>query len=538
MAANDVMAANDFDYEEDILVVGSGCSGLTAALAASSQGASVAVFEASAQAGGAEGNSFWIPNNRSMRERFGLEDRRDDAIRYMCRLAYPQYFVDGHPNMGLPVDLYEPIATFYDHGSKAIDFLRELGFAIESEPDSAADYHAGRREDLAPRGRFMKAPSGHPRLAEQLLRLAESAGVKVLVGHRVVDALKNATGEVVLLMVQVGYRMVLARARRAVIFASGGFGSNPALIAEHLPARIYGTCTVETNVGDFVDISRRLGARLAGMHGAWWKQGSVEQAVSNWRVQPVFMPFGDSMVQVNRYGKRVMNEKLPYNERGTVHLQWDPVRQEFPNLLVFMIWDDVVAQDPTETFTRPPVPMPGEHSRYVIAGSTWEDLAARIDERLEQLAEHVGGVRLDEGFTSTLLETIHRFGDYAASGIDADFHRGEAPIELDWHFSRRPGAPNPALARFSESGPYYCVILGASVLDTHGGPRINSKAQVLDASDQPIAGLYAAGNCVASITGQAYWGPGATMGPAVTYGYIAGLEAAQESPKDARLVPS
>ncbi|HVX20559.1 MAG TPA: FAD-dependent oxidoreductase [Acidimicrobiales bacterium] len=525
-----------FDYEEDVLVVGSGCAGLTASLAAKEAGASVLVLEAGTVAGGAEGNSFWIPNNRSMREAFGLRDDREDALRYMCRLAYPQFYVDGHPTLGLPQEAYDLIATFYDQGSSAIDFLKGLGFVIEAEPHSAADYHAGLPEDKAPRGRFMKAPPGNPRLAEQLVALAEGLGVKILTGHRVVDALKNAEGEVVALLVRAGHRTVLARARRAVVFASGGFGFNQDRLREHLPARVYGTCTVETNRGDFVDIGQRMGARMSRMHGAWWKQGAVEQAVQNWRVSPVFMPFGDSMVQVNRYGRRVVNEKLPYNERGQIHLRWDPEAREYPNLLLFMIWDDVVARDGTETFARPPVPMPGEDASHVIKGDTWEELAARIDDRLVTLAEHTGGVRLDGSFVTNLVDTVRRFGTYAATGVDEEFHRGEGMIELDWLFSRRPGATNPAIAPFAERGPYYCVILGASVLDTHGGPRVNTLAQVVDGDDRPIPGLYGAGNCVAAISGQAYWGPGATMGPAVTYGYIAGRQAAGEPVKDATLL--
>jgi succinate dehydrogenase/fumarate reductase flavoprotein subunit len=533
---SDTPVADDiFDYDEDVVVVGSGCAGLTAALAAAHEGATVVVFEASDQAGGAEGNSFWIPNNRSMRERFGLVDDRTDALRYMCRLAYPQRYVDDHPTFGLPSEDFELIATFYDQGSAAIDFLTSIGFVIESEPDSAADYHAALPEDRAPRGRFMKAPPGSPRLAEQLVALAEQAGVKILTGHRVVDALRNVEGEVMAVEARVGRRTVLARARRGVVFASGGFGYNPERIRRHLPGRVFGTCTVPTNQGDFVDISQRLGAGVSAMRNAWWKQGAIEQAIDGWRVSPIFMPFGDSMIQVNRYGKRVVNEKLPYNERGQIHLQWDPEAREYPNLVLFMIWDDYVAQDPTETFARPPVPMPGDTATYVLVGETWEDLTERISERLAELADHTGGLALADDFTKTLVETVDRFASFAATGVDADFHRGQEPIELDWLFSRRSGAPNPAIAAFSETGPYYCAIVGASVLDTNGGPRINTSAQVLDTANMPIPGLYGAGNCVAAISGQAYWGPGATMGPAVAYGRIAGMSAAVEHVKSPEL---
>jgi hypothetical protein len=179
---------------------------------------------------------------------------------------------------------------------------------------------------------------------------------------------------------------------------------------------------------------------------------------------------------------------------------------------------------------------------YVITGNTWDELAQNIEARLASLATKTGGFRLDSTFAANLPKTIARFNEFATTGVDADFHRGEFNYDREWTTFPPTvpgvqwppaGSKNYTMYPLSTMGPYYAIILGAGTLDTNGGPIINPRAQVLDTENQPIAGLYGAGNCIASPTANAYWGAGSTIGPALTFGYIAGLNAAQEPVREA-----
>lgn len=541
-----------FDFDADVLVVGTGGSGFAAAITAAAEGRSVIVFECNDHIGGttgASGGTAWIPNNASLRAQ-GKEDPRDFALKYMCRLAYPQYYLADHPTLGLPADAYELIATFYDRGSEAIDHLSAIDvfdlMADTRTPDvdnpmempsgnllaGFPDYGAELDEEKLPTGRHLFPRPGTPGMVDQLEAGAAAHGVQVVLSHQVRGVIRNDDGEVVGLELQYGHTARLARARRAVVFASGGYAHNEELVRRYLPGRVYGTCATLGARGDFVRIGIEAGAQLGNMKNAWWKQVPLEAALRSPTPPSVWLPWGDAMIHVNRYGRRVVDEKMPYHDRSQAHQIYDPTRREYPNLVLFMIYDDTVATSESRAGMRQPLPAPGEPvPDWIITGDTWDDLIARIDAKLADNAEEIAGLRLDPSFRENLAATIERFNGFAATGVDEDFGRGRAPIGRAWNGPNRDGSPNPTMAPFAPEGPYHCVIICAGVLDTNGGPVINTRAQVVDHSGDPIPGLYGAGNCVASPAGQAYWGPGATIGLGITYGYLAGRNAAAEPEK-------
>ena len=170
-----------------------------------------------------------------------------------------------------------------------------------------------------------------------------------------------------------------------------------------------------------------------------------------------------------------------------------------------------------------------------------DELTAGISDHLASLAPHTGGFGLDADFQENLKQTVSRFNEFAKSGKDKDYSRGDFNYDREWTtfpptipgIEWPPaGSPNYTMYPLSDEGPYYAVILGAGTLDTNGGPAINSNAQVLDVYGKPISGLYGAGNCIASATANAYWGAGSTIGPAMTFGHLAGLHAANEPEKE------
>ena len=537
-----------FDIEVDVVVVGSGAAGAVAAVLAHEAGASVALVEKALLFGGTtskSGGVYWIPNNRFLRER-GVEEPREKTIAKMARYSYPQMFRADDARLGLTQNDYDLLAALYDNGPAVVDELERIGALVSMPADkpfgAMPDYFEEAVDDKEPVDRrlWSKKPDGSFGLGDEMVRQLRAAvdarHITTLMGHRVVAIVRNAGGQVVGIEAEkIDKTIVRVRARRGVIFGSGGFTQSPDLVRQFQPGPIFGGCAVPTNEGDFVYMATAAGARLGNMSSAWRAQIVLEQALQfSSTPDDVFMPPGDSTILVNRFGRRVVNETANYNERTRVHFAWDPSRHEWTNMLLFMIYDQRGAELYGGRF---PIPAAGTQAPYVLSGANASELSAAIDQRLARLAARTGAVALEENFASSLSATIKRYNELATRGADVDFHRGEKLYDRLWHTHvwsyPNPGTkhllgktPNPTMHPIDPASHLYAIILAAGTLDTNGGPVINAPGEVLAANGNPIPGLYGAGNCIASPTGPYYYGGGGTLGPAITFASIAARSAA------------
>jgi succinate dehydrogenase/fumarate reductase flavoprotein subunit len=561
----DAAEAPGWDLSVDVVVAGSGGTGLVAAVMAAEHGARVLVLEKGSETGGTtrkSGGGVWVPNNHFM-EQLGLPDSREGALRYMARTAFPDEYDADSPTLGLTDNDHAVLCALYDEGGRAFEVLDELGALSMLPLPDYPNYYCTIPEDvhkfgrtLGPRYRDGGAAEG-PEMIRQLTEALERRGGSIVVDHRLVSAVVTAESVVgVVVDTPEGERWI--GAARAVVLATGGFTHHRGLRRTYLGGHVYGGCAVVTNEGDAIEIVSALGAELANMGSAWNVPIVLERALSgDPAFKSTFNIVGDRVLCVNRFGDRTMNEKTVYNEATAPMVEFDAERGEYPNAVMIAIWD----QGNYDEFRGSPydgglMPAVGADDSHVIRVDTLEQLAKAVDDRLQRLASVTGGIRLAPAFTAHLAASVARFNRLAADGFDSDFGRGGSPIErhmhrlavnaarmatdsgmaamvtpegTGWAIDVEPddaSAGNPTMAPLSPSGPYYAAILAAGTLDTKGGPRVDRNGRVLRADESPIAGLYAVGNCAGGATGQAYWGAGGTLGPGITMAFLAGRHAA------------
>jgi 3-oxosteroid 1-dehydrogenase len=290
------------------------------------------------------------------------------------------------------------------------------------------------------------------------------------------------------------------RARRGVILGSGGFEKNLELREKYQPqpTSVDWTTGSQFNTGGGVLAGIAAGAQTDLMDDAWWGPTIPLPSGPWFCLAERNLP---GSIIVNQAGRRFMNEALPYVEAvheiyrgeatGVGHVpSWMVIDQRYRNRYLF-------------AGLSPRQPFPGRWLKFgtVKKAATLEALAAEI------------AVPAD-----ALIETVERFNGFARAGVDEDFHRGESAY--DKYYSDPRVKPNPSL-HVIDQAPFYAVKIVPGDLGTKGGLVTDEHARVLRPDGSAIPGLYAAGNVSSAVMGRTYAGPGATIGPALTFGYLA-----------------
>ena len=552
LASAPARAAEHWDHEADIVAVGGGLGAATAAVTARQNGDTAILIEKLPFFGGTSAKTvgvIWCPDNFTLRAK-GIEDRKEDALKYMARYSYPEYYSADAPRLGLSEQAHALLEAFYDNSARATASLRDWGALNLAEwrmfhlDRSATDYLDNVPENKVPTGRALGTVGANGKLGtgrdmmEQMAAALKARDVPVLLNHAATRLLTNDAGRVIGLEAASNGKTVRLRARKGVIFGTGGFAHNVNALANYQRNPVYGSCAMPGATGDFIDIAGAIGGRLGHLAGAWRCQVVLEEALQSRALAAgVFFPPGDSVLQVNRFGVRAVNEARNYNDRGEVHGAFDVTRAEYPNQLMFMIYDQRTAEAYAGTYPIPPKPGAAPH---VLSAPSLEGLAKAIEARLATLAAKTGDFALDPAFAKNLGATVQRFNGFARSGKDEDFGRGAAAYDSEWHQAFTPmrkdtswpanTMPSITMHPLRDEGPYYATILAAGALDTNGGPVIDARGRVLDTHDKPIEGLFGTGNCVASPSGRAYWGAGHPLGISLTFGFIAANAAHANAP--------
>jgi len=528
-----------WDETADVIAVGSGGAALAGAVGALDNGATVIVLEKGPVIGGTtakSGGGAWVPNNHHQRAA-GITDDRDTYLKYCARVAFPELYRENSPVYGLPEATFRLLEANYDNAARIFEHLDSTGahpstLALSWEGKPGSDYHGQLPENGGIKGRQVSPRTDDGKegfgatLIGNMSNYLRGKGGVIHTGHRVTRILMNEEGRVIGVEAEVGGETKRFLANKGVIFGSGGFTHNPHMRSNYLRTPVMGGCAVPTNQGDLILMASEVGAKFGNLNEAWNQQVVLDEVLTFSSVPSgVFFLGGDSSIAVNKFGKRMYDEKYVYPERTRSHQAYDIFQGDYPNLYQIFIFDEKCREFGGALIPGSDADLPA----YVISGETLEELAENIQARFDELADKIGPYPLDAGFLDGLRETIERYNGFAETGVDSDFHRGEAPVDSFFHaVPLDRGYPNPYMAPISDTGPFYAVLLGAGALDTKGGPVFNEHGQVVNIHDEPIPGFYVAGNAGASPSGKSYLGGGGTLGLGMTFGYLAGEHAAKQ----------
>ena len=548
MLARDV---KKWDRIVDVAVVGSGGAALTAAVSAAAGGAEVVVLEKSDKIGGTTGVSggvLWLPGNHHMSE-LEVTDSPEEALQYIRRVTLgrepdpvlPEVFVNEGPQALAWLEANTPVRMFASKwfadyfgdlpGGKrqgrsieptVFDAAGQLGEWAKRLRTSPVEPLLTQQEkfELAITGSLL---SGRPLaevLAERTLSGAAVSGTAlngmllkglldrggtVMLGSPGRELVTDDDRRVVGLRAESAGCSIFVGARRGVVLAAGGYEWNAELVRSFLSVPALAPLTPPFNEGDALIMALEVGAAVANMNSAWWYPAMRDPTIS-YEGKPLYQIGAGRNVAgtivVNRHGRRFANEGTTYQDFPKTFLTFDPVTVDFPNQTpVWMIFDQRTKDAQYIVNVAPGNPAP-----------EWMTRAGTIT----ALAESIG---VD---ARALTETVERFNSNTAKGVDPDFHRGTVYWE---NFLGNGPTAASSLAPIS-TPPFYAVPIYLGALGTNGGVRIDAAGRVRSMRGGMVEGLYAAGNTAANIFGPAYPGGGATIGPGVVFGYLAGRHAA------------
>lgn len=536
--------------EFDVIVLGTGGAGLTAAIKAHDEGASVGIFEKAEHVGGTtawSGGMIWIPNNHHMAE-LGLHDSRDDAMTYLMSLSHgliderlAKSFVETGPEMvewlesntplefvtveGFP-DYHPEFECGKPEGGRSLECplfsFKELGdwqdrvtvgYDYRQAPITMAESALGSAvpRPVTPQEQARRAEEDErgcgQALIGRLLRACLDRNIEPMTNMRAIDLLTD-DGVVVGVRVQGPDGTNDVTARAGVILATGGFEWDKDMVRSFLRGPMTSPVSVPTNTGDGLKMAMKLGVSLGNMREAWWMpavetpgdrgDGRAHQNLfAAERARP-------RSIMVNKKGRRFTNEAANYNAFGGAFHEQDVAKFEYANLPAWFVFD----QKHLDTYGFIGSPPGAPAVDWVTSGETLALLADKL------------------GIDGKALEaTVTRWNQISAEGVDPDFNRGQSVHDTWWGDPSCKGTPQATLGPL-DTGPYYAVEVRSGTLGTKGGPKTDADARVLDLDGNPIIGLYAAGNVMASAMGMTYGGAGGTIAPGMVFGYRAGMHAA------------
>ncbi|OCK81380.1 fumarate reductase/succinate dehydrogenase flavo protein [Lepidopterella palustris CBS 459.81] len=525
-----------YDHEYDVVVVGSGCSGLTAAVVAAKRGQKVLVVEKTGYYGGTtaySGGGAWIPNNKHQ-PALGVKDSKENADTYLH---------------GVLDTLYEPEKTkaFLETGPKMVEWM-ENNTEVRFKPVPLPDYHVskegastgrtiltrqfdGRRlghrvkevrypiQGYSAFGTMQVDPEELPAFTNpfgsfsNLLHDTRRVLRYALVGRLFYSGISEGVqfwnnSPAIKSIVNQGVRGIVVqrngkeesiRARKGVVLASGGFGRSPE--AKEYVGHDW-TVQPRGNVGD----GKRIGAESGGAlpeknpHNAIYAPISLLQMANGTiRRYPHFAidRSKPGSIIVGPDGKRFANESDPYQEFiKTMH--------ERGIRTAFFIGDSDFLKKYGMGMALPwPYPTGNLIRRgYLISAPTLDELARKI-----------------EVDAATLHQTVGKCNEHARTGHDAEFNRGEN--RYDNFYGDANAKPNPNLG-LCQKPPFYALRLYPGNVSTMWGLVTNKDAQVLDSTGTPVPGLYAVGCDQNSVFRGQYPGGGSSIGPGMTFGFRAG----------------